>query len=132
MQADVVIAFTLPVDLMSLDEREGTARGRKRFRVEDRLGKNSSKAKGPRRTKRKEAKNTAFVFTYTCTIGFECNTSRRLEATTTTVAKDVESLAESLEVESARVRIVYIGTSRSRGVNRKSVEKQVGGGGAKG
>lgn len=52
--------------------------------------------------------------------------------TTTTVAKDVESLAESLEVESARVRIVYIGTSRSRGVNRKSVEKQVGGGGAKG
>lgn len=92
MQADVVIAFTLPVDLMSLDAREGTARGRKRFRVEDRLGKKF--VEGERR--KKEAKNTAFVFTYTCTIGFEYNTSRRLEATTT-VAKDVESsLAESL------------------------------------
>lgn len=59
MQADVVIAFTLPVDLMSLDAREGTAEEENVF--ESRIDwEKFVVTKGPSNERRGEDEEQAF------------------------------------------------------------------------
>lgn len=81
MQADVVIAFTLPVDLMSLDAREGTAGKEKVF--ESRIEK-FVVTKGPSNERGGEDEEEhGFVFTCTYTrLDSNINTFRRFEAAT--------------------------------------------------
>lgn len=81
MQADVVIAFTLPVDLMSLDAREGTAEKKNFF--ESRIVK-FVVTKGPSNEREGEDEEEhGFVFTCTyARLDSNINTFRRFEAAT--------------------------------------------------
>lgn len=81
MQADVVIAFTLPVDLMSLDAREGTVEKKNFF--ESRIVK-FVVTKGPSNERGGEDEEEhGFVFTCTyARLDSNINTFRRFEAAT--------------------------------------------------